>query len=240
MMPGRRTAPPMHAAAIDGAALRRARALRLRGLYALTTETRDTEGLVRGVTAALEGGAAAVQYRSKHADLALRATQAQALARVLAARGGLYIVNDDAALARDVGADGVHLGEDDVSIAAAREILGPERLIGVSCYDDAERARHAVAEGADYVAFGSFFPSSTKPGARRADPSVLARAQSLGVPVVAIGGITAANADTLINAGADAVAVIADVFGHADADAIRAAADAFTRVFHRLTRDHPT
>jgi thiamine-phosphate pyrophosphorylase len=230
----------MHAGATDPALLRRARARRLRGLYALTPETPDTEALVTAVAAALDGGAAAVQYRSKHLAAALRAEQARALARVLAARGGVYVVNDDPALARDVGADGVHLGEDDASIDSAREILGPDRLIGVSCYDDLARARDAVARGADYIAFGSFFSSPTKPHARRADPTLLSRAQTLGVPVVAIGGITSANAESLISAGADAVAVISDVFGHDDPGAIRAAADAFARLFHRVTRAHAT
>ena len=230
----------MRSAAIDPAALRRARARRLRGLYALTPDLHDTAALVAAVIAALDGGAAAVQYRSKHADPARRAEQARALARVLAARGGTYVVNDDPALAREVDADGVHIGEDDGSIAAAREVLGPDRLIGVSCYDDLARARAAVEAGADYIAFGSFFPSSTKPHARRADPALLARAQALGVPVVAIGGITAANADTLFAAGADAVAVISDVFGHDDTDAVRGAADAIARVFHRVTQGNPT
>jgi thiamine-phosphate pyrophosphorylase len=222
----------MPAALTDGA-LRRARAHRLRGLYALTPETPHTEALVARIVAALEGGATAVQYRSKDADERLRLEQASALARVLAARGGVYIVNDDAELAKAVGADGVHIGADDGSIAAAREILGPERLIGASCYDDFARAERAVAEGADYIAFGSFFASSTKPQARRADPRLLTRARALGVPVIAIGGITADNARTLIDAGADAVAVISDLFGHADCDDVRNAADALARCFHR-------
>jgi len=230
----------MYAGATDPATLRRARARRLRGLYALTPDTMDTAALVTAVTAALDGGAAAVQYRGKHDDAALRAEQARALARVLAARGGVYVVNDDPALAREVGADGVHLGEHDASIDSAREMLGPDRLIGVSCYDDLARARDAVAQGADYIAFGSFFPSPTKPGARRADPALLSRAQSLGVPVVAIGGITSANAEALISAGADALAVISDLFAHDEPDEIRAAADAFARLFHRLTRAHAT
>jgi thiamine-phosphate pyrophosphorylase len=215
-------------AAID-ASLRRARAQRLRGLYALTSAEPDTAALVGAVTAALEGGAAAIQYRGK--DRSRCHEQARALARLLAARGGIYVVNDDATLARDVGADGVHLGEDDGSIAEARALLGPERLVGVSCYDDLERARHAVAQGADYVAFGSFYPSSTKPAARRAGPELLAAARNLGVPVVAIGGITAQNAPALIDAGADAVAVIADVFAREDAAAIRAAAESIARLF---------
>jgi hypothetical protein len=130
----------MHAAATDPATLRRARARRLRGLYALTPDTMDTAALVTAVAAALDGGAAAVQYRSKHDDAALRGEQARALARVLAARGGVYVVNDDPALAREVGADGVHLGADDASIESARERVGPERLVGVSCYADS-RAR---------------------------------------------------------------------------------------------------
>ena len=226
----------MPAAATDAAGLRAARARRLRGLYALTPDMIDTASLVARVSAALEGGAAAIQYRSKHADAALRAVQARALARVLATRGGAYIVNDDPALAREVGADGVHIGADDGSVAAAREILGPDRIVGVSCYDDLAQARAAVAEGADYVAFGSFFASGTKPGARRADVSLLTGAQALGVPVVAIGGITAANAGSLFAAGADAVAVIRDVFERDDADEVRDAAEAIARVFHRATR----
>ena len=210
----------------DRLPLRRARARRLVGLYAVTPEVADTSLLVAGVEAALTGGASAVQYRSKFADAALKRTQAEALARVHAARGGLFIVNDDAALALAVGADGVHLGVDDGSIAAAREILGPERLIGISCYDRFELAETAVAAGADYVAFGSFYASSVKPGARRAGLALLQRAATLGVPVVAIGGITAENAAELKRAGAHAVAVISAVFGAGDPAAIERAARA--------------
>jgi len=223
----------MHADRISAAELRRARARRLQGLYAVTPATPDTALLVAKVAAALDGGAAAVQYRSKELASAAREAQARALARVLAARGGVYIVNDDPELAKAVGADGVHIGEDDASIGAARELLGPERLIGVSCYDDFARAERAIADGADYVAFGSFFPSGTKPQARRADVTLLARARTLGVPVVAIGGITAGNARFLIDAGADAVAVISDVFDHADSEDVRSAADALARCFAR-------
>ena len=162
--------------------------------------------------------------------------QARALARVHALRGGLLIVNDDATLAAEIGADGVHVGEDDASIVAAREIVGPDRLVGVSCYNDLERARAAVAAGADYIAFGSFFASTTKPHARRADAQLLARGRALGVPVVAIGGITAANAPLLIAAGASAVAVIADVFAHADACDVTRAARAFSLLFAKPRR----
>jgi thiamine-phosphate pyrophosphorylase len=222
----------------DAVLLRRARARRLHGLYALTPETTDTPRLGAIVAAALDGGAAAVQYRAKGASATLRDEQARLLARILAARGGVYIVNDHAALALAVGADGVHLGEDDGDIAAARALLGAERLIGVSCYGDLARAQDAVERGADYVAFGSFFASSTKPHARRADPAVLGRARSLGVPVVAIGGITAANAGALVDAGADALAVIADVFDRDQPEDVRVAADAIARVYARHTRGH--
>lgn len=195
------------------------------GLYAVTPDIADTGLLVRKVNAAIRGGATVVQYRNKHADAALRLAQASALARLPAMRDAWLIVNDDAAVAAAVGADGVHLGEDDAAIDAARAIVGSDRVIGISCYDDFTRARVAVADGADYIAFGSFFASTTKPAARRADLALLARARSLGVPVVAIGGITVANARTLFEAGADAVAVIADVFGHDSDEAIvRAAA----------------
>jgi len=166
----------------------------------------------------------------------MRLAQAGAIARLSARQHALFIVNDDADVAADAAADGVHLGEDDADIATVRARLGPDRLIGVSCYDDIERARAAVAAGADYVAFGSFFPSSTKPSARRADPAVLAAAQALGVPVVAIGGITAGNAGALIDAGADSLAVIADVFGHDDAADVQRAADEIVRVHARHTR----
>jgi thiamine-phosphate pyrophosphorylase len=202
-----------------------ARTAGIAGLYAVTPDIADTGLLVRKVDAAIRGGATVVQYRNKCADAALRLAQASALARLPAMRDAWLIVNDDAAVAAAVGADGVHLGEGDAEIDAARAIVGRDRVIGISCYDDVTRARVAVAAGADYVAFGSFFASTTKPAARRADRALLASARALGVPVVAIGGITAANARALFEAGADAVAVIADVFGHDSDEAIvRAAA----------------
>jgi thiamine-phosphate pyrophosphorylase len=212
----------------DASLVRRVRMRRLAGLYAVTPDLADTEDLVARVTDALEGGASAIQYRNKTAGPALRLAQASALARVHAIRGGIYIVNDDAALAAAVGADGVHIGEEDGAIAAAREVLGPDRIIGVSCYDDFQSARAAVAAGADYVAFGSFFLSAVKPGARRADIALLGEARSLGVPVIAIGGITSSNAGELRGAGADAVAVISAVFMAPDIEAAaRAVAAAF-------------
>jgi thiamine-phosphate pyrophosphorylase len=221
----------MSAARTELSVARRNRIARLAGLYAVTPDGADTTLLVRNVEAAIAGGAAAIQYRNKAAEAALRRGQAGAIARLPARRRALFIVNDDVAVAADVDADGVHLGEDDGDIAAARERIGADRVIGVSCYADFERARAAVAAGADYVAFGSFFASSTKPGARRADAQLLRDARTLGVPVVAIGGITAGNAKALIDAGASAVAVIAAVFAHDDPAAITRAASAIAAAF---------
>ena len=198
---------------------------RLRGLYAVTPDERDTARLCVKVGAAIDGGATAVQYRNKSADASLRREQAQALARICRQRGALFIVNDEAALASDVDADGVHLGEDDGAIAQARSQVKGGSIVGVSCYDDLARAHALAGEGADYVAFGSFFPSRVKPDARRADVSLIRAAKSLGVPVVAIGGITSENVPLLVDAGIDAVAVISDVFAHDDlSDVTRAAA----------------
>lgn len=222
----------MQATATDGAGIRRrARAARLFGLYAVTPDVADTASLVASVGAAISGGAAAVQYRNKTADQGLRRAQAAALARVHAIRGALYIVNDDAALAAEMDADGVHIGSDDGDIADARACIGPDRIVGVSCYDDFARAKAAVAAGADYVAFGSFFASAVKPAARRADIALLERARALRVPVVAIGGIDATNANALRVAGADAVAVISALFGAPD---VESAARALARIFEPL------
>jgi thiamine-phosphate pyrophosphorylase len=209
---------------------------KLAGLYAVTPDLADTGALAARVSAALEGGARAIQYRNKSADAALRQIQAARLARVRAGHPALYIVNDDATLAAAVGADGVHLGEDDGEIAAARRILGPERLIGISCYNDFGLARRAVEAGADYIAFGSFFASTVKPDARRADVALLRQAKTLGVPIVAIGGITAANARALFAAGADAVAVISDVFARAAIADVVSAARAIDAVFRAVRR----
>ena len=224
----------MRAAATDAAGPRRsARASRVQGLYALTPDGLATPDLVARVAAALAGGAQLIQYRNKHADAALAREQASALAALVAAHDALFIVNDAAALAAAIDADGVHIGEDDGSIAAARAIVGGDRLVGVSCYDDFARAQATVAAGADYVAFGSFFASGVKPDARRADVALLHRARDLGVPVVAIGGITADNGQSLVAAGADALAVIGAVFGAADCAGVTRAARALAAATRR-------
>ena len=205
--------------------------MRIAGLYAVTPDVDATALLVAKVTAAIVGGATMVQYRHKTAAAAHRLLQARALAAVCAGRA-LFIVNDDASLAHAVGADGVHVGEDDGAVAQARAIVGAGRIVGVSCYNDPERARRLAGEGADYLAFGSFHPSSTKPQARRAAPQLLHDARHLGLPLVAIGGITAANAGALVHAGADAVAVICALFDHDDPAAVIRAAAAIAAVFH--------
>jgi len=173
--------------------------------------------LTNKVEAALRGGARVVQYRNKAADERLRHEQALQIARLCRGAGACFIVNDSIELARDVAADGVHLGKGD-DVGAARALLGPGKLIGVSCYNQLWRARDAVAQGADYVAFGSFFPSPTKPGAVTASRDLLRAAKEFSLPVVAIGGITPDNAAGLIEAGADAVAVVSAVFDAPDVE----------------------
>ncbi|MDP2639448.1 MAG: thiamine phosphate synthase [Betaproteobacteria bacterium] len=201
------------------------------GLYAITPEDADTERLARKLEAALAGGASLVQYRSKSPDAAARRAQGQRLLGLCRRAGAPLIINDDLELALAIGADGVHLGRDDGDVAAARARLGADRLLGVSCYDRLELAIAAVAAGADHVAFGSAFASPTKPGAVRAPPELYAQARArLGVPIVAIGGITPENAHLVIDAGADAVAVITAVF---DAQDVAAAAAAFSGIFQR-------
>jgi thiamine-phosphate pyrophosphorylase len=195
------------------------------GLYAVTPDLLDSDELLERVAAAIAGGATAVQYRNKIASPPLQRAQALALRDLCAAHNAIFIVNDDVGLAYAVDADGVHLGRDDASLEQARRKLGRGAILGASCYDSLQRAAEAVAAGADYIAFGSFFPSLTKPGAVRAEPSLLTAAKSRwSVGVVAIGGITAAAAPALIDAGADAVAVSGAVFEATD---VVAAARAF-------------
>ncbi|MCB1887346.1 MAG: thiamine phosphate synthase [Rhodocyclaceae bacterium] len=173
----------------------------------------DGERLLAQCAEALAGGAALLQYRSKHTDAGLRRAQATAMLALARRHGVPLIINDDIDLALAIGADGAHIGRDDGDVASARAHLGAGRILGVSCYDTLDRARDAAAAGADYVAFGAMFPSATKPGAVRAPLSILTRAvQELDVPVAAIGGITLDNAGALIAAGASLLAVVSDVF----------------------------
>lgn len=193
---------------------------KLRGLYAITPQGNDVLAKVR---LALEGGVALLQYRGKPGSRA----EAAAILRLAGEFGVPVIVNDDIELAIEVGAAGAHLGREDGDWRSARKRLGA-MLLGVSCYDDLELARRGVDAGADYVAFGSIFPSPTKPNAVRAPLDLFREAKALRVPLAAIGGITLANAPQLIAAGADLLAVISDLF---DAPDIRRRARDYGRLF---------
>jgi thiamine-phosphate pyrophosphorylase len=199
------------------------------GLYALTPDLLDSDDLLARVSEAIAGGASVIQYRNKLASPPLKRAQALGLRDLCSGQGATFIVNDDVDLAYAVDADGVHLGRDDAPLARARRRLGTTAIIGASCYNSLERAATAVADGADYIAFGSFFPSAVKPDAVRAQPALITAAKSRwNVCVVAIGGITLAGAPGLIAAGADALAVINAVF---DAPDVAAAAKSFRDAF---------
>lgn len=187
-----------------------------RGLYAITPDEPDTGRLLARVETVLRAGAAWLQYRNKAASDDLRAEQALALQPLCRSLDVPLIINDDWALAATIGAAGAHLGKDDGEIALARHELGAGTILGASCYDELRLARQAAFAGASYIAFGAFFPSSTKPNARRATPDLLRDAAAIHLPRVAIGGITPDNARPLIDAGADLIAVISGVFDAPD------------------------
>ncbi|MCL1551244.1 thiamine phosphate synthase [Xanthomonas nasturtii] len=189
--------------------------LDVRGVYLITPDEPDTQRLLLR-TAPLLASIAWLQYRNKQAGAALRLRQASALRQACAAHGVPLIINDDAQLAAQVGAQGVHLGEDDGEVATARALLGEQAIIGVSCYDEIARARAAAAAGASYVAFGAFFPTTTKQTTRRATPALLQQAEELNLPRVAIGGIAPAQVPALVTAGADLVAVVSGVYAAPD------------------------
>lgn len=202
----------------------------LTGLYAIT-DAGLTHGaaLIPAVTAALRGGARIIQYRDKGDDQRRREQEAAALNALCQAHAALLIINDDVELAATVNAAGVHLGRDDPDLQAARARLGQRAIIGVSCYNQLTLAQTAATQGADYVAFGRFFPSRTKPDAVAASPELLRAARrEIDLPLVAIGGITPDNGRLLLDAGADMLAVIHGVFGQPD---VEAAARRFADLF---------
>lgn len=194
---------------------------KLSGLYVITDEHLIPEKeFISTVENALKGGASIVQYRDKSQNNKKRMRQAKSLQQLCADYQATFIINDDIRLCVDTQADGVHIGIDDTSLNEARKILGPEKIIGVSCYNNFSLALKAQEQGADYIAFGSFFSSSTKPQAKQADFTLLERSKKeLTIPVCAIGGITSGNASQLISAGANMLAVINDIFSHVDAQA---------------------
>ena len=184
-----------------------------RGLYAITQHDCFGRALIDAAEAALTGGAVWLQYRAKpSADL----DAALALQQRCRQAGALFIINDDVELAASIGADGVHLGRDDLSVQDARARLSQETVIGVSCYNSLERAAELTAQGADYLAFGSLYPSPTKPDAVHCPVETLTRARQFDRPVVAIGGMTLERAPEVIAAGADLIAVISDLFDAED------------------------
>src|SRR5438093_2595777 len=183
---------------------------KLCGLYAITdTHLIPRERFVETVEAAVRGGATLVQLREKETPRAEIVRLGRAVLEVTRRYGALLIVNDHPTIAKEIGADGVHVGREDPPVAETRALLGPGVIIGASCYGDIARAVAAEQEGADYVAFGTPFPSPTKPG-KRTDMTLgifQEAKRRVHVPVFAIGGITPANAKQVIDAGADGVAI---------------------------------
>ncbi|WP_313210702.1 thiamine phosphate synthase [Stutzerimonas nitrititolerans] len=202
------------------------------GLYAIT----DSQLLAKGrllpyVEAALRGGVRLLQYRDKSGDEARRQREAQALAELCAHHGAALIINDDLELAAHLGV-GLHLGQEDGSLAIARERLGPQAIVGATCHAQLTLAERAIEDGASYVAFGRFFNSNTKPGAPAADDALLQQARArFRQPIVAIGGITLDTAPRLIAQGADLIAVIHALFAADSAAEVEQRAQAFSRLF---------
>jgi thiamine-phosphate pyrophosphorylase len=204
----------------------------INGLYAVTPDISDTQTLLEKVSLALQGGASIVQYRNKSAAPELKNEQSRALRKLCRSFDVPLIINDDVELADRIDAGGVHLGREDTAVHAARALLGSGKMIGASCYDDIALAGRAVREGADYIAFGSFFLTMNKRDAVNAPLNVVAEAkQRFGVPVVAIGGIRLENAPEIVAAGADAIAVISGLFDEPD---IAAAARGFVQLFENV------
>lgn len=181
---------------------------RISGIYGITPDMADTADLLDRTSQALAGGVRLLQYRNKTSDMELRYSQAKLLLQLCRQYDALLIINDHADLAREIGADGVHVGEHDAGVANVRKQIGQGKIIGVSCYNRLDLALTAQAQGVDYVAFGAFYPSMTKKNTVIASPGILGEAKAvLSVPVVCIGGINTTNAVPLIRAGADAIAV---------------------------------
>ena len=201
------------------------------GLYAVTPDTNDSPELLAKVEAALSGGARLLQYRNKSASAALRLTQGRALLALCWEYQVPLIINDHLDLALALDAPGLHVGGEDGSVIEARKRLGPDKILGVSCYGRVENAVTAADAGATYVAFGGFFPSKVKPGAARTPVELLGEAKrAVKLPIVAIGGITLDNAPSLLAAGADSVAVISALF---EAPDVRGAARGFGKLFRK-------
>ena len=208
---------------------------RLTGLYGITDSQiqPDDKTLMETVELALIGGMKVLQYRDKSTDSARRARQAGALKALCHQHQALLIINDDIELAVEVEADGVHLGQEDDSVIKARKRLGDYAIIGISAENSIAQAKEAAEQGVNYLAFGRFFPSLTKPEAKPANIALLTEAKArFDLPIVAIGGITVDNASDIIAAGADMVAVINNLFTASD---IQYRAREFNQLFAPLT-----
>jgi thiamine-phosphate pyrophosphorylase len=201
----------------------------LRGLYLVTPNWDDTDRLLMVTRQALQAGAALVQYRHKDASPALRLEQAEALLRLCREHGCPLVINDHVELCTAIDADGVHVGGTDTAVAAVHVALGSSKIVGASCYGDFDLARAAQSDGASYVAFGGFYPSLVKKYEVSTPHDIVVRAKAeLSVPVVVIGGMTAANSRPLVALGADMVATISSVYlAEAPQDAARAFAALF-------------
>lgn len=190
-------------------------------LYAISPAQENTAVLQQQMLAVLKNGVPWVQYRDKHLPALKRLEQAQMLRQLCTQYGAQLFINDDVELAKTCHADGIHLGQSDVPLIQARAQLGSDIIIGITCHDRLELAQQAVTQGADYISFGCFFPSITKPDAKRASLCVLTEAKKqFSLPIVAIGGITLENAPSVIEAGADILALSAGLFSHTKTDAL--------------------
>jgi thiamine-phosphate pyrophosphorylase len=201
----------------------------VRGLYVITPDTTDTSQLCKMVGCVLSGGARFIQYRNKTASSQLRLTQSRAIYLLCKQHRVPLIINDHLDIALEIDADGLHVGQNDTSIMEVRDTLGRNKIVGASCYNHLSLAVEAEKAGADYVAFGAFYPSATKADAARASISLLDEAKkTLSIPIVAIGGINLSNAQNLIVHGCDSIAVSQALFSAQD---IRSTAQHFSRLF---------
>ena len=213
-------------------------AYNISGLYAVTPDELNTPALTASIHAALRGGVQMVQYRNKAANSDLRLLQATALLALCRSYHVPLIINDHLDLCAQIDADGLHLGATDCDLGAARRLLGADKIIGASCYNRLDLAEKAQAQGASYVAFGACFATSTKPNAVNAPLSLFAEAKkSVHIPLVAIGGITLENAAQVVDAGADAIAVVNALFGarqmdNSAAEDIKSQATQFKQFFN--------
>ena len=210
----------------------------LSGFYAITDENLITEKNFLSYTqTAIESGISILQYRNKSSHTEKRSDQANKLKKMCAAHGVLFIINDDIHLAKKIDADGVHIGKSDASLLQAKELLGPDKIIGVSCYNQLSLATKAISHSADYIAFGRFFNSSTKPNAPQATLDLISAIKNKSdIPICCIGGITTDNCQPLIKAGTDMLAVVNDIFSQTNSDKIRQKCYQFNKIISQKNK----